>query len=115
MSFCTLRRPLARVHEVKVSQRYTMAMQLRPVSPDLNLRWHLGILKLGELCQPFRPARVRQDKLPHADFSELPLSAEVSHRQNGWAARRARAAGLDPDIRPDTWDATAVFRYDQPL
>jgi IstB-like ATP binding protein len=57
----------------------------------------------------------RQNKLPHADFLELLLSDEVTRRENGSAARRARAAGLDPDMRLDAWDATAAVRYDQQL
>jgi hypothetical protein len=51
----------------------------------------------------------------HADFLELLLSDEVTRRENGSAARRARAAGLDPDMRIDTWDPAAAVRYDQQL
>jgi len=78
-----------------------------PVSPDLKR--HLRTLKLGQLLAtlPDRLALARQQKLPHADFLELLLSDEVT--------RRARAAGLDPDMRLDTWDPTAAVRYDQQL
>ena len=86
-----------------------------PVSPDLKR--HLRTLKLGQLLAtlPDRLTLARQNKLPHADFLELLLSDEVTRRENGSAARRARAAGLDPDMRLDTWDPSAAVRYDQQL
>ena len=86
-----------------------------PVSPDLKR--HLRTLKLGQLLAtlPDRLTLARQQKLPHADFLELLLCDEVTRRENGSAARRARAAGLDPQMRLDTWDATAAVRYDQQL
>ena len=86
-----------------------------PVSPDLKR--HLRTLKLGQLMAtlPERLALARQQNLPHADFLELLLSDEVTRRENGSAARRARAAGLDPQMRLDTWDASAAVRYDQQL
>ena len=86
-----------------------------PVNPDLKR--HLRTLKPGQFLAtlPDRLALARQNKLPHADFLELLLSDEVTRRENGSAARRARAAGLDPDMRLDTWDATAAVRYDQQL
>ena len=79
-----------------------------PVSPDLKR--HLRTLKLGQLLAtlPDRLTLARQNKLPHADFLELLLSDEVTRRENGSAARRARTAGLDPDMRIDTWDTTAA-------
>ena len=86
-----------------------------PVSPDLKR--HLRTLKPGQLLAtlPDRLTLARQNKLPHADFLELLLSDEVTRRENGSAARRARAAGLDPGMRLDTWDTTAAVRYDQQL
>jgi DNA replication protein DnaC len=86
-----------------------------PVSPDLKR--HLRTLKLGQLMTtlPERITLARQNNLPHADFLELLLSDEVTRRENGSATRRARAAGLDPQMRIDTWDPTAAVRYDQQL
>jgi DNA replication protein DnaC len=86
-----------------------------PVSTDLKR--HLRALKLGQLMTtlPERLTLARQNNLPHADFLELLLSDEVTRRDNGSAARRARAAGLDPQMRADTWDTTAAVRYDQQL
>ena len=86
-----------------------------PVSPDLKR--HLRTLKLGQLLHtlPERLTLARKENMPHADFLELLLSDEVTRRENGSAARRARAAGLDPQMRLDTWDTTAPVRYDQQL
>jgi DNA replication protein DnaC len=86
-----------------------------PVSPDL--KQHLRTLKLGQLLSvlPDRLTLARQNNLPHADFLELLLADEVTRRENGSATRRARAAGLDPQMRIDTWDTTAAVRYDQQL
>src|ERR1035441_334162 len=39
--------------------------------------------------------------MPHADFLELVLADEVSRRESGSAALRARAAGLDPAMHLD--------------
>jgi DNA replication protein DnaC len=86
-----------------------------PVSADL--RRHLRTLKLGQLLHtlPERLTQARTGSMPHADFLELLLCDEVTRRENGSAARRARAAGLDPGMRLDTWDTTAPVRYDQQL
>jgi DNA replication protein DnaC len=86
-----------------------------PVSPDLKR--HLRALKLGQLTDtlPERLTQARQQKLTHHDFLELLLSDEVTRRENGSAARRARAAGLDPAMRLDSWDPSAAIRYDQQL
>ena len=86
-----------------------------PVSPDLKR--HLRTLKLGQLTAtlPERLTQARQQKLTHHDFLELLLSDEVTRRENGSAARRARAAGLNPDMRLDSWDPSAAVRYDQQL
>jgi DNA replication protein DnaC len=86
-----------------------------PVSPDL--KQHLRTLKLGQLLAtlPDRLALARQQNMPHHDFLELLLADEVTRRDNGSAARRARAAGLNPDMRLENWDSTAAVRYDQQL
>jgi IstB-like ATP binding protein len=85
------------------------------VSPDL--RATLRALKLGQMLAtlPDRLALARQQKMTHADFLELVLADEVSRREAKSASLRARAAGLDPGMRLDTWDATAAVRYDQQL
>jgi DNA replication protein DnaC len=85
------------------------------VSADLKAI--LRSLKLGKLLDtlPDRLALARQQQLPHADFLELVLADEVSRRDTNSAALRARAAGLDPAMRLDTWDPSAAVRFDTPL
>ncbi len=74
-------------------------------------------LKLGKLLDtlPERLTLARQQQLPHADFLELVLADEVTRRDTNSAALRARAAGLDPAMRLDTWDPAAAVRFDHPL
>src|SRR5687767_13500006 len=86
-----------------------------PVSAEL--RTILRQLKLGKMLDtlPERLTLARQQQLPHADFLELVLADEVARREANSAQRRARAAGLDPTMRLDTWDATAAVRYDRQL
>ena len=85
------------------------------VSPDL--RTTLKSLKLGQMLDtlPDRLALARQQKMPHADFLQLILADEVSRREAKSASLRARAAGLDPQMRIDTWDDTATVTYDRQL
>jgi DNA replication protein DnaC len=86
-----------------------------PVSPDL--RTTLRALKLGQMLAtlPDRLTLARQQNMAHADFLELILADEVTRREAKSAALRARAAGLDPSMRLDTWDQSAAVRYDQQL
>ena len=86
------------------------------VSPDL--RTTLRALKLGQMLDtlPDRLTLVRQQQMTHADFLELVLGDEVTRREAKSASLRARAAGLDPGMRLDTWDATATaVCYDRQL
>ncbi|HUC23974.1 MAG TPA: IS21-like element helper ATPase IstB [Streptosporangiaceae bacterium] len=85
------------------------------VSPDL--RTTLKSLKLGQMLDtlPDRLTLARQHKMPHADFLQLILADEVSRREAKSASLRARAAGLDPQMRIDTWDDTATVTYDRQL
>jgi len=82
-----------------------------------ELRQTLRALKLGRMLDtlPERLTLARQQQLPHADFLQLVLADEVSRRDAKSASLRARAAGLDPTIRLDTWDESAAIRYDRQL
>jgi DNA replication protein DnaC len=82
-----------------------------------ELRQTLRTLKLGKMLDtlPERLTLARQQQLPHADFLQLVLADEVSRRDAKSAQLRARAAGLDPMMRLDTWDETAAIRYDRQL
>jgi DNA replication protein DnaC len=86
-----------------------------PVSSEL--RGTLRALKLGQMLTtlPERLTLARQQKMPHADFLQLILADEVTRRDTRSASLRARAAGLDPGMRLDTWDPSAAVRYDQQL
>jgi len=86
-----------------------------PVSADLKTL--LRALKLGKLLDtlPERLALARQQQLPHADFLELIFGDEVTRRDTNSAILRARAAGLEPAMRLETWDTTAAVRFDQQL
>jgi hypothetical protein len=86
-----------------------------PLGPDLKAT--LRSLKLGKLTAtlPERLTLARQNNMPHADFLQLVLSDEVTRREAGSIALRARNAGLDPAMRTETWDPTAAIRYDQQL
>lgn len=86
-----------------------------PISGDLKAI--LRTLKLGKLLDtlPERLTLAKQQHLPHAEFLELVLADEVTRRDTNSAALRARAAGLDPTMRLETWDATAAIRFDQQL
>ena len=77
----------------------------------------LRALKLGKLTAtlPERLTLARQHNMPHADFLQLILSDEVTRREAGSIALRAKNAGLDPAMRTETWDPTAAIRYDQRL
>jgi DNA replication protein DnaC len=86
-----------------------------PLSSEL--RTILRTLKLGKLLDtlPERLTLAKQHHLPHAQFLELVLADEIARREHTSAARRARAAGLDPGMRLENWDTTAAVRYDQQL
>ena len=97
-----------------------MATKTPPVLPDPvsgELKQLLRTLKLGKLLDtlPERLHLARQQHLAHADFLELLLADEVTRRDANSASLRARAAGLDPAMRVETWDPTAKVRYDQQL
>jgi DNA replication protein DnaC len=97
-----------------------MATRTPPALPDplsTDLKALLRALKLGKLIDtlPDRLALARSQQLPHAEFLELLLCDEVTRREASSASLRARAAGLDPAMRLDTWDTSAKVRYDQQL
>lgn len=86
-----------------------------PVGADLRVL--LRRLRLGRLLDtlPERLTLARQNKLGHHDFLELVLADEVSRRDSQSAQLRARAAGLDPGMRLETWDGEATVHYDRTL
>lgn len=89
-----------------------------PVDPiGADLLRALKALKLGPLAQtlPERLVLARQRKLGHAAFLELVLGDEIARRDSRSATLRARAAGLDPAMRLDTFDELDDLAYDRAL
>jgi DNA replication protein DnaC len=93
----------------------TVTDPIDPVGADLKKL--LRTLKLGRMLDtlPERLTLAKQQHLSHAAFLELALADEVTRRDTSSAALRARAAGLDPGMRLDTWDETAAITYDRQL
>jgi DNA replication protein DnaC len=96
------------------------ATQAAPAGPAVigaELKQTLRTLKLGRMLDtlPDRLALARQQQLTHVDFLQLVLADEISRRENTSAGLRARAAGLDPSMRLDSWEETKAVRYDRQL
>jgi DNA replication protein DnaC len=64
---------------------------------------------------PERLALARSNRLPHHDFLEMLLTDEVARRDRQSAARRAKAAHLDPQMQLHAWDDSLAIIYDQQL
>lgn len=89
-----------------------------PVDPiGADLVRTLKDLKLGQMTQtlPERLVLARQQKMTHAAFLQLVLADEITRRDSRSATLRARAAGLDPNMRLDTWDELDDLTYDRDL
>ena len=88
---------------------------LDPIGTDLVHT--LRQLKLGQMTQtlPERLVLARQQKMSHAAFLQLVLADEITRRDSRSATLRARAAGLDPAMRIDTWDELDDLTYDREL
>jgi DNA replication protein DnaC len=96
----------------------TTTTQRGPVDPiGADLHRTLKALKLGQMSQtlPERLVLARQRKMSHAAFLELVLADEITRRESRSAMLRARAAGLDPAMRIDTWDELDDLTYDREL
>ena len=89
-----------------------------PVDPiGTDLARTLRALKLSGLKDtlPERLALARQHNMGHAAFLELLLMDEVTRREGRSATLRAAKAGLDANMRAETWDEPADLRYDRRL
>ena len=93
----------------------SVAGPLDPIGADLHRT--LKQLKLGQMTQtlPERLVLARQQKMSHTAFLELILSDEIIRRESRSAMLRARAAGLDPAMRLDTFDELDDLSYDWEL
>ena len=88
-------------------------MSAPSVTPELKAL--LRQVKLGRCLDtlPERLALASTGGMGHAEFLELVLADEVMRRETTSADRRARAAGLDPEMTLDRWDDTAKITYDR--
>jgi DNA replication protein DnaC len=86
-------------------------MNAPTVTPEL--RALLRRVKLGRCLDtlPERLALAQTGGLGHAEFLELVLADEDTTS----ADRRARVAGLDPNMTLDRWDDTAKVTYDRAI
>lgn len=91
----------------------TRSGPIDPIGADLVRT--LKDLKLGQmtLTLPERLVLARQQKMSHAAFLQLVLADEITRRDSRSATLRARAAGLDPNMRLDTWDELDDLTYDR--
>jgi DNA replication protein DnaC len=88
-------------------------MNAPTVTPELKTL--LRRVKLGRCLDtlPERLALAHTGGMGHAEFLELVLADEVTRRETTSADRRAKAAGLDPEMTLDRWDDTANITYDR--
>ena len=88
-------------------------MNAPTVTPELKTL--LRRVKLGRCLDtlPERLALANTAGMGHAEFLELVLADEVTRRETTSADRRARAAGLDPEMTLERWDDTAKITYDR--
>lgn len=88
-------------------------MAARTVSPEL--RDAMKQLRLGQLLAslPERITLAEKESLPIEDFLLGLFTDEIERRHGAAAARRADAAGLDPDMVFERWDKAAKVTCDR--
>lgn len=82
---------------------------------DPELRASLKTLKLGKLIDtlPERLLLAKKNKMPYEELLLLLLRDEIDRRDSTATARRARSAGLDPDMVFERWDDSANVTFDR--
>jgi DNA replication protein DnaC len=82
---------------------------------DPELRVAFKKLKLGRLLDtlPERLTLARKSKMAYEELLLLLLRDEIDRRDSTATARRARAAGLDPDMVIERWDDGAKVTFDR--
>lgn len=90
-----------------------MAMAKTTLNPEL--RTVLKKLKLGQVIDtlPERLALARSSNMDYEELLLLMLQDEIDRRESTATARRARNAGLEPDMVLERWDSSAQVTYDQ--
>jgi DNA replication protein DnaC len=87
-----------------------------PTNPiDHELRAALKKLKLGKLIDtlPERLTLAKKSKMSYEELLLLTLRDEIDRRESTATARRARSAGLDPDMVLERWDDSAKVTFDR--
>jgi len=84
---------------------------------DPELCAALKRLRLGPIVDtlPARIAMAEKDGVRFEDLLLVVLTDEISRRQSSSAFRRAREAGLEPDMVAERWDPTAKVHFDKRL
>lgn len=90
-----------------------MAITKTTIDPDLAAA--LKKLKLGQMIVslPERLALAKKSKMSHEELLLLVLRDEIDRRESTATTRRARNAGLDPDMVLERWDDSSKVSYDQ--
>lgn len=90
-------------------------MAISPPTLDPDLRTALKKLKLGQMVDslPERLALAKKSKMTHEELMLLVLRDEIDRRESTATTRRARKAGLEPDMVLERWDDSAKVTYDR--
>ena len=90
-------------------------MTISPAKLDPDLCGALKKLKLGQVIDtlPERLVLAKKSKMTPEELLLLVLRDEIDRRESTATARRARNAGLEPDMVLERWDETAKVTFDQ--
>jgi DNA replication protein DnaC len=82
---------------------------------DPELKSALKKLKLGKLIDtlPERLVLATKSKMTYQELLLLVLRDEIDRRDSTATARRARSAGLEPDMVLERWDQSAKVTFDR--
>jgi DNA replication protein DnaC len=90
-------------------------MSSQTITLEPELRAALKKLKLGKLIDtlPDRLALAQKSKLGYQEMLLLVLHDEIDRRESTATTRRARDAGLEPDMMLERWDDSAKVSFDR--
>jgi DNA replication protein DnaC len=90
-------------------------MSSQAITLEPELRTALKKLKLGKLIDtlPERLALAQQTKLGYQEMLLLVLHDEIDRRESTATTRRAREAGLEPDMVLERWDDSTKVTFDR--
>lgn len=72
-------------------------------------------LKLGKIMDtlPERLVLAKKQKMSHEELLLLALSDEIARRESTATVRRAKSAGLSPDMQIERWDESSKVTFDK--